>query len=59
MNALAQIPAKTVTSGYRAIKDGSRYNQYFLKPEERDRVMSTVVLRCLSPIQQIHFLHHP
>ena len=39
MNALAQIPAKTVTSGYRAIKDGSRYNQYFPKPEERDRVI--------------------
>ncbi len=39
MNALAQIPARTVTSGYRAIKDGSRYNQYFPKPEERDRVI--------------------
>ena len=39
MNALAQIPAKTVTSGYRAIKDGSRYNQYFPKPDERDRVI--------------------
>ncbi|MCX8486088.1 MAG: hypothetical protein ORN53_02720, partial [Crocinitomicaceae bacterium] len=39
MNALAQIPAKTVTSGYRAIKDGSRYNQYFPNPDERDRVI--------------------
>ncbi len=39
MRALAHIPTKTVTSGYRAIKDGSRYNPYFLPPDERDRVI--------------------
>ena len=39
MRALAHIPTKTVTSGYRAIKDGSRYNPYFPPPDERDRVI--------------------
>jgi hypothetical protein len=39
MNTLAHIPNKTVTSGYRAIKDGSRYNSYFPPPDERDRVI--------------------
>lgn len=39
MRALAHIPSKTVTSGYRAIKDGSRYNTYFPPPDERDRVI--------------------
>ena len=39
MRALAHIPTKTVTSGYRAIKDGSRYNSYFPPPDERDRVI--------------------
>jgi hypothetical protein len=39
MRSLAHIPAKTVTSGYRAIKDGSRYNSYFPPPDERDRVI--------------------
>ena len=39
MRALAHIPPKTVTSGYRAIKDGSRYNPYFPPPDERDRVI--------------------
>ncbi len=39
MMALAHIPSKTVTSGYRAIKDGSRYNSYFPPPDERDRVI--------------------
>lgn len=39
MSALAHIPNKTVTSGYRAIKDGSRYNSYFPPPDERDRVI--------------------
>ena len=39
MRSLAHIPTKTVTSGYRAIKDGSRYNSYFPPPDERDRVI--------------------
>ena len=39
MRSLAHIPSKTVTSGYRAIKDGSRYNSYFPPPDERDRVI--------------------
>ncbi len=39
MRALAHIPTKTVTSGYRVIKDGSRYNPYFPPPDERDRVI--------------------
>ena len=39
MRSLAHIPSKTVTSGYRAIKDGSRYNPYFPPPDERDRVI--------------------
>ena len=39
MRALAHIPSKTVTSGYRAIKDGSRFNSYFPPPDERDRVI--------------------
>lgn len=39
MRVLAHIPSKTVTSGYRAIKDGSRYNTYFPPPDERDRVI--------------------
>jgi hypothetical protein len=39
MRALAHIPTKTLTSGYRAIKDGSRYNPYFPPPDERDRVI--------------------
>ena len=39
MRALAHIPTKTVTSGYRVIKDGSRYNSYFPPPDERDRVI--------------------
>jgi hypothetical protein len=39
MSTLAHIPTKTVTSGYRAIKDGSRYNSYFPPPDERDRVI--------------------
>ncbi|WP_296684124.1 hypothetical protein [Flavobacterium sp.] len=39
MRALAHIPSKTITSGYRAIKDGSRYNTYFPPPDERDRVI--------------------
>lgn len=39
MSAIAHIPNKTVTSGYRAIKDGSRYNSYFPPPDERDRVI--------------------
>ena len=39
MRSLAHIPSKTVTSGYRAIKDGSRYNTYFPPPDERDRVI--------------------
>lgn len=39
MRALAHIPTKTVTSGNRAIKDGSRYNPYFPPPDERDRVI--------------------
>lgn len=39
MSTLAHIPSKTVTSGYRAIKDGSRYNSYFPPPDERDRVI--------------------
>mgnify|MGYP006947654870 CR=1 FL=1 len=30
---------KTVTSGYRSIKDGSRFNAYFPPPDERDRVI--------------------
>ena len=39
MRSLAHIPTKTVTSGYRVIKDGSRYNPYFPPPDERDRVI--------------------
>lgn len=39
MRALAHIPTRTVTSGYRAINDGSRYNPYFPPPDERDRVI--------------------
>jgi hypothetical protein len=39
MQALSHIPSKTVTSGYRSIKDGSRYNPYFPPPDERDRVI--------------------
>ena len=39
MKALAHIPNKTVTSGYRAIKDGSRFIPYFPPPDERDRVI--------------------
>jgi hypothetical protein len=39
MRSLAHIPTKTVTSGYRAIKDGSRYNSYFPPPDERDSVI--------------------
>ncbi len=39
MQALSKIPSKTVTSGYRSIKDGSRYNPYFPPPDERDRVI--------------------
>ncbi len=39
MQALSHIPNKTVTSGYRSIKDGSRFNPYFPPPDERDRVI--------------------
>ena len=39
MQALSHIPSKTGTSGYRSIKDGSRYNPYFPPPDERDRVI--------------------
>jgi hypothetical protein len=39
MQALSHIPSKTVTSGYRSIKDGSRFNPYFPPPDERDRVI--------------------
>lgn len=39
MQALSQIPAQSITSGYRTIQDGSRYNPYFPLPEERDRVI--------------------
>jgi len=39
MKTLAHIPSKLISSGYRAIKDGSRYNSYFPPPDERDRVI--------------------
>lgn len=39
MRGQSHIPMKTVTSGYRTIKDGSRYNAYFSPPDERDRVI--------------------
>jgi len=39
MKSLSHIPMKTVTSGYRSIKDGSRFNAYFPPPDERDRVI--------------------
>ena len=39
MQVLSHIPNKTVTSGYRAIKDESLYNQYFPPPDECDRVI--------------------
>ncbi len=39
MKALAYIPINSIISGYRAIKDGSRYNPYFPPPDERDRVI--------------------
>ena len=32
-------PLKVVSSGYRTIKDGSRYSSYFPLPEERDRII--------------------
>lgn len=32
-------PTIPVASGYRAIKDGSRFNAYFPPPEERDRII--------------------
>lgn len=32
-------PTIPVVSGYRAIKDGSRFNAYFPPPEERDRII--------------------
>ncbi len=39
MKALAYIPINSITSGYRAIKDGSRFNPYFPPPDEHDRVI--------------------
>lgn len=39
MRGQLHIPMKTVTSGYRTIKDGSRYNTYFSPPDERDRII--------------------
>jgi len=36
---LAQLLARIITSGFRAIKDGSRYDQNFPKHKERDRVI--------------------
>jgi len=39
MNTLSHIPCKTITSGYRPIEDGSRFNPYFPPPDERDRIL--------------------
>ncbi len=39
MKALEHIPSKVVSSGYRTIKDGSRFNPNFPPPDERDRII--------------------
>ncbi len=39
MKENCNTPTRIVTSGFRTIQDGSRYNPYFPPPEERDRVI--------------------